>query len=156
MDGRVAALTRDLSYCQGYLACLVHLPSLSVDPFTTLHRHEQILPGLLTIYSALPFRPFPIVRATALSQHCSFLQERLGTAQVCSSSSEPELELLHCQLAQAEAALHSERQRSAELQSQVEASQGCAMLTQLELQKSLKRAEHLAGLVCQAEQQRKG
>ena len=77
-------------------------------------------------------------------------------AQDYSSSSELELELLQCQLAQAEAALHAERQRAAELQGQVEASQGCAMLTQLELHSSMSRAEHLAGLVSKADHERKG
>lgn len=90
------------------------------------------------------------------TEHCMCMQERLGMAQDCSSSAELELELLQCQLAQAEAALQSERQKSAELQRQIEASQGCALLTQMELQNSMSRAERLAGLVCQAEQQRKG
>ena len=84
------------------------------------------------------------------------MQEHLGIAQDCSNSSELELELLQCQLAQAEAALHAERQRAAELQRQVEASQGCAMLTQLELHNSMSRAERLAGLVSQVDQERKG
>ena len=84
------------------------------------------------------------------------MQEHLGIAQDCSNSSELELELLQCQLAQAEAALHAERQRAAELQRQMEASQGCAMLTQLELHNSMSRAERLAGLVSHVDQERKG
>lgn len=84
------------------------------------------------------------------------MQGRLGMAQDCSSSMDLELEVLQCQLTQAEAALQSERLKSAELQRQVDVSQGCAMLTQMELETSVSRADRMAGLVCQAEQHRKG
>lgn len=84
------------------------------------------------------------------------LQERLGLARDGSSSSEWELQMLQCQLTQAEQALHAERERSGQLQGQVQASQGCVKQAQLELQRVQQRAERLGKLVSQAEQQRKG
>ena len=60
------------------------------------------------------------------------------------------------QLAQAEAALRAEQRHCEALREQAEQSQGCAVQAQLQLRKSHSRAERLAALVNEADQERKG
>ena len=63
---------------------------------------------------------------------------------------------LEQQLAQAEAALRAERRQCDALREQAEQSQGCAVQAQLQLRRSHSRAERLAVLVNEADQERKG
>ena len=60
------------------------------------------------------------------------------------------------QLAQAEAALRAEQRQCEALRQQAEQSQGCAVQAQLQLRRSHSRAERLAALVNEADQERKG
>ena len=69
---------------------------------------------------------------------------------------EEELQQLHNQLAQTEAALRAEQHSCSLLQEQAEENQGYAVQAQVQLQRSHSREERLAALVNQADQQRKG
>ena len=71
-------------------------------------------------------------------------------------STEEELQQLQSQLAQVEAALRAEQHSCSLLREQAEESQGYAVQAQVQLQRSHSRAERLAALVNQADQQRKG
>jgi len=64
--------------------------------------------------------------------------------------------LLQDQLAQTEAALRAEQHSCELLREEAEESKGCAVQAQVQLEISHSRAERLAALVNQANQQRKG
>lgn len=63
---------------------------------------------------------------------------------------------LERQLYQAKAALRAEQRQCDALREQAEQSQGCAAQAQLQLRRSHSRAERLAALVNEANQERKG
>ena len=68
----------------------------------------------------------------------------------------PQTQSLERQLAQAEAALRAEQHQCDALRQQAEQSRGCAAQAQLQLRRNHSRAERLAALVNEADQDRKG
>lgn len=90
------------------------------------------------------------------------MQDRLSGAASCQGPPSEPLQLqgewasLQSRLAQTEAALRAEQHSCALLREQAEESRGCAVQAQVQLEISHSRAERLAALVNQANQQRKG
>ncbi len=85
------------------------------------------------------------------------MQDRLTAQHLRTEPVQPqgELEFLQSQLAQTEAALRAEQHSCELLREQAEESKGCAVQAQAQLQRSHSRAERLAALVNQADQQLK-
>lgn len=90
------------------------------------------------------------------------MQDHLSGAASCQGPPSEPLQLhgewasLQSRLAQTEAALRAEQHSCALLREQAEESRGCAVQAQVQLEISHSRAERLAALVNQANQQRKG